>query len=120
MFLVNFLSIHSAACLEPALSVRGWICVTPKIMSRCSVTFVSHEYFADKAVDLVCWIRATNLHFWMGNQGVTEYVICVFLCIISLFIVAAGSAEISFASDNYVIYRSLSSLFLSLLLICRE
>ena len=44
MFLVNFLSIHSAVCLEPALSVRGWICVTPKIMSRCSVTFVSHEY----------------------------------------------------------------------------
>ena len=44
MFLVNFLSIHSAVCLEPALSVRGWICVTLKIMSRCSVTFVSHEY----------------------------------------------------------------------------
>ena len=30
MFLVNFLSIHSAVCLEPALSVRGWICVTPR------------------------------------------------------------------------------------------
>ena len=44
MFLVNFLSIHSAVCLEPALSVGGWICVTPKIMSQCSVTFVSHEY----------------------------------------------------------------------------
>ena len=35
-------------------------------------------YFADKAVDLVCWIRAMNLHFWKGNQGVAEYVICVF------------------------------------------
>ena len=46
MFLVNFLSIHSVVCLEPALSVRGWICVTPKIMSRCSVTFVSHEYIS--------------------------------------------------------------------------
>ena len=46
--LVNFLSIHSAVCVEPALSVRGWICVTPKIMSQCSVTFVSHEYMASK------------------------------------------------------------------------
>ena len=43
MFLIIFPSIHSAVCVEPVLSVRGWICVTPKIMSRCSVTFVSHE-----------------------------------------------------------------------------
>ena len=50
MFLVNFLSIHSAVCLEPALSVRGWICVTPKIMSRCSVTFVSHEYLEEMII----------------------------------------------------------------------
>ena len=44
MFVIIFPSIHSAVCVEPVLSVRGWICVTPKIMSRCSVTFVSHEY----------------------------------------------------------------------------
>ena len=44
MFLINFLAIHPAVCVEHVLSERGWNCVTQKMMSRCSVTFVSHEY----------------------------------------------------------------------------
>ena len=48
MFLINFLAIHPAISVEPLLSVRGWNCVTWKMLSRCSVTFVSqaHEYVA--------------------------------------------------------------------------
>ena len=44
MFLINFLTIHSAVCVEPVLCVRGWNCVTHKMMSCCSVTFISHKY----------------------------------------------------------------------------
>ena len=43
MFLINFLAIHPAVSVEPLLSVRGWNCVTRKMMSWCSVTFISHE-----------------------------------------------------------------------------
>ena len=43
MFLIIFLSIQIAVCVEPVLSVRGWICVTSKTMSWCLVTFISHK-----------------------------------------------------------------------------